>query len=276
MATFPLIDAGQLAENAGANTALSRGTSITANATANTKGNFTELIASTSFDATSLLVMLDDISSATDYLIDIAIGGAGSEVVVISNLIVTGGTGSIVYGGHYLLPVNIPAGSRVSARCQASTGSAVVRVSAQLFGSGMGGAETLGLVATYGDNTATSGGTQVDPGGTANTKGSYVQIAASTTYPIRFLVIAIGNKLNNIRSSQSWLMDVAIGGAGSETVILSNMAFNCSTSPDIITPQTYCMIPVNIPAGTRIAVRAQSDGIDATDRLFDVILYGAG
>lgn len=274
MATFPLVEAAQRVENAGANTAASRGTTVTANGSNNVKGNYAELIAATAFEASFILIMLDDQVAAVDYLIDIAVGAGGSEVIIASNLLATGGTGSIVYGAHYMIPIKIPAGSRLAARCQCSTGSSAIRVSALLFGGGFLAPETLSLVTTYGDNTADSGGVSVDPGGTINTKGAYSQITASTTYQIRWLIIAIGNQLNNVRTSQSWLIDIAVGAAASEVVLLPNITLNCSTSPDIITPQTICMIPIKIPAGTRLSVRAQSDGNDATDRLFDVILYG--
>lgn len=274
MPDWSLIADGQRVENAGANTAASRGTSVTAANPANGKGSYAQLIASTAFDASLVLVMLDDLAAGVDYLIDLAIGGAGSEQVIAANLIATGGTGSISYGGQYWLPIAIPAGSRLAASCQATTLSQIIRVSCLLFGQGFAGWSPGNRVDTYGANTATSGGVSVDSGGTANTKGSYSQITASTNAPMTGLILAIGNQHNTVRSSQSWLLDVAIGGAGSEQIVLPNLAFNASTSPDIVTPQTYGPLPLSIPAGSRIAARSQSDGIDATDRLFDVVVYG--
>lgn len=270
---FPYLE-GQRIENAGAVVGTSRGTAITANASPNAKGaSFTTLLAATGFEADGLLVMLDDSAALTDYLLDIAVGGAGAEVVILSNLLISGGTGSITYGAYYYFPVKIPAGTRLSARVQASTGAAVVRVSLLLFSQGVMPGETVGVIDSYGLNTLTSGATSVDPGGSANTKGLYSQIVASTNRMARFLSLSIGNQLNGVRSSQSWLVDIAIGPALGEVVIVPNLALNCSTSPDIVVPQVYNMIPVSIPAGTRLAVRAQSDGIDAADRLFDAALY---
>lgn len=272
MTRFPFVE-GQRIENAGAATATSRGTAVTANAAANTKGNYAQLIAATSFEADGILIMLDDCAAGVDYLLDIAVGAAALEVVLLSNLIVTGGTGSIVYGGHYYFPVKIPKGTRLSARCQASTGSSVVRVSALLFSQGVMPGETMNIIRSYGPDTTDSGGVSVDPGATINTKGAYSQITASTSLSAKFLTLAIGNQLNTVRSSQSWLVDIAVGGVGSEQVIVPNLIFNCSTSPDIVVPQVYNMIPVSIPVGSRLSVRAQSDGNDATDRLFDALLY---
>lgn len=274
MPSFPLLE-GQRVENAGANTAVSRGTTITSGA-AHTKGStYTTLIASTAFDASAIWIMLDDCPAGNDFLIDIAIGAASSEVIICSNLYGGTSTGSLVYGANYFVPIKITAGTRVSARCQATGASQAIRVSALLFAQGFLPGQPLSLVTTYGDATADSGGTSIDPGGTANTKpATFTEIVASTTYPIRALIVAFGNQANAVRTSASWLVDVAIGAASSEQIIFPNIVLNASSSPDTVLPQTTPPLPVNIPAGTRLSARAQCDIIDATDRLFDVIIYG--
>lgn len=275
MSRTPFLEA-QRCENAGATLTTSRGAVVTANAAPHVKGIYTQLIAATSFEADGLLVMLDDCVAVTDYLLDIALGSAGNEVVILTNLLVSGGTGALVYGGQYQFPVKIPVGSRLSARCQATTGGAAVRVSALLFGQGVLPGEPITIVDAYGLNTAATQGTNIDPGGVANTKGAWVALSTSTRILSRFLTLAIGNQLNGVRSSQSWLVDIGLGGAGSEQVVIPNLVLNCSTSPDIVVPQTYNQIPFTIPIGSRLSVRAQSDGIDATDRLFDAALYLTG
>jgi len=47
-----------------------------------------------------------------------------------------------------------------------------------------------------------------------------------------------------------------------------------SSAVDFTVPMTVGYFQRKIPAGTRIAARAQCSGTDATDRLFDVLLYG--
>lgn len=276
MPDWSLIGNGTQVENWNGQSSSSRGGTITANASANTKATgWNALTASAGFDVTTLLIMLDDLAAGIDYLIDIAVGANGSEVVIVDNLLATGGTGSISYGMTYCLHVHIPAGTRVTARCQASTGSSVIRISALAFGNHFLGSAPRGKVTTYGANTGDSGGTSIDPGGTINTKPStFTEITSSTTYPITELILAFGNQLNTTRSSFSWLVDLAIGASSSEQIILPDMALNCSTSPDIVVPQFYGPLPVDIPAGTRLSARAQCSGNDATDRLFDLVLYG--
>jgi hypothetical protein len=274
MPTFPLID-WQLAENAGANTGASTGTTVTANGSGNTKGSYAQLIASTAFSSQMLMLIFDTPNSGTrDFLVDIAIGGAGSEQIIISNLLVSPAVDNTFMGAIFQFAVNIPAGTRIAARCQSSTGSSNLKVTIQLFGAGLATGEIGSTVDTYGENTSDSGGTAIDPGGSANTKGSYTQITASTNKSHRYLTIAFGNRLNGTMTSGSWLVDIAIGGAGSEVVIISNLNLHAVSTADGITPQVITRIPVNIPAGTRIAVRAQSSITDATDRLVDVAIYG--
>jgi microcompartment protein CcmK/EutM len=273
MPDWPLLGDGQIIENAGANTAASRGTSVAAHASANTKGAYVQLIAATARDSQAILVMIDDVAAGVDYLIDLAIGAAASEQVIVGNLYAGAGTGSISYGAQYCLLLSIPAATRVSARCQATTGGSTPRISCLLFAQGFLPSSPFGLVETYGAATGDSGGSSINPGAVANTKGAYTEIIASTTYPISAVILAFGNQINTVRSSQSWLVDLAIGAAASETVILPNLALNASTSPDTVVPQTYGPLPVSIPAGSRIAARAQSDGTDATDRQFDLIVY---
>src|SRR5512138_3447198 len=53
---------------------------------ANVKGAYSQLIASTPFDVAGLLFFCTIVSAGTPYLMDIAIGGAGSEQVVVPNL----------------------------------------------------------------------------------------------------------------------------------------------------------------------------------------------
>lgn len=267
------LGSGQRIDSIGANLAASRGTTITASATANTKGSYVQLIASTAYTTQAVFVLCDDMAAGIDYLVDISIGPA-TETVILPNLYFGGGTGTIVYSGGYRFNVEIPSGTRITARCQSSSAVAnQIRVTLLLVAMDERGSSPYTTVTTYGVNTATSGGVSVDPGAVAHTKGAYSVITASTTQPIDELYVAIGNQKNTTRTSASWLIDIAIGPA-TETVIIANIPVNCSSSPDIITPQTIGPIPIQIPVGTRLTARAQSDLATATVRLFDCMLYG--
>jgi hypothetical protein len=100
------------------------GTSVVPSATANTKGSFTQIIASTARDYAGFLLGFDNVSGGADSnvrLWDFAIGSAGSEIVILPNIMVK------MQSYHSLqpyIPMDIPAGTRISARNQATLASA--------------------------------------------------------------------------------------------------------------------------------------------------------
>lgn len=86
----------------------SNGKSIVAHASANTKGAYVECIASTTRNVAGIYI-LAEYCDEYQFLIDIAVGAAGSEVVIIPNLT----RGSTVYTKYnnwpyYFFPINIP------------------------------------------------------------------------------------------------------------------------------------------------------------------------
>lgn len=272
MPDFPLLE-GAVIETIGAVAASSRGTLITASATPNTKGAYAQMVASTARHATGIVIIANRHGDANvDYLIDIAAGGAGSEQVILSNLLSTNGPGGDAFGGWWYFPLAIPAGTRISARCQSTGASADVRVTAHLVGAQMQIAP-LSKVTTYGANTADSGGTSIDPGASANTKGAWTQLTASSAALAGF-ALAFGTQANTTRTRCTWLIDIGIGGAGSEQVLLADLLLSTDTSSDNMAPGATPFLPLSIPAGTRIAARAACSITDATDRLFDLVLYG--
>lgn len=274
MGDWPLLD-GQGTETAGVTSGSSTGIAITAAGSANTKGSWVELTPATTRPATGLLVTIRRGHTATaDFLLDIGIGGSGSEIAIVPNLKGDNGSNLLTRSAPLLIPVSIPAGTRIAARCQSTSASAISRVQVTLLYGSWLGQPTLGRVTDYGTATADSGGVSVDPGGSANTKGSWAQIVASTTNPIRALIIGIGNQANSSRTNADFLLDVAFGGSGSETVLVADQHLEASASDDIMSPTFIGPIPVNIPAGTRLAARGACSITDATDRLFDVICYG--
>lgn len=258
-------------------------TSVTSSATANTKGSWSQLSASTSFEASAILLHISTQFIDTRYLIDIGIGAAGSEQVIIPNLLVGISTGVCF---DICLPISVPAGSRLAARCQDNFGSSVAYVSGSIFAGGFMGMPSFASMTDYGTSTSTSGGTTVDAGATANTKGSYTQIAASTTYAHKGLVIAAMRPTpgTNVTADYFQLADLAIGASGSEQILLNNLRFVCSTvtggtaantaSRGTLLPNYVPPLLCDIPAGSRIAMRQQSSSTNTTDRTCAYAVYG--
>ena len=102
------------------------GTTVTANATVNTVGSYSELIASTTNDTSAITLLIYGVGvsgAQRGMLVNLATGGAGSESDFISNInAVSAGGSSTQYftGVTYFFPgLNIPSGTRISANCQA-------------------------------------------------------------------------------------------------------------------------------------------------------------
>lgn len=241
-------------------------------ASANTKSTWQEMIATSPFAAAGIRVTLSAWGGVRDHLVDIAVGAAGSEQVIAANLLASGATAYAQYS--YFLPVPIPAGTRIASRHQASTGSSGLTVHIQLVASAFQGT-ALGRVATWGVNTGDSGATQVDPGGSAGTKGAWSQIVAATAFEVKQAVLAFGNQVNSARTSCTWDVDLGIGGAGSEQILIENILNEMHATSDLFT-LTTAEFPLAIPSGSRLAVRAKCTITDATDRVFDAALYGIG
>lgn len=249
-------------------------TNLPSNASANTKGAWTQLIASTAFEAQGFYASFRGVVASQDVLFDIGIGGAGSEQAIISNMAFSQQTLRVAAGVY--IPLNIPKGSRISARAQATLGGGLaVSIALYPVALGLKHAEGFGRTVTMGANTADSGGTSVDPGGSANTKGAWSEISSSCPIDVQWLIVCITNQNNSATTTTVFAIDIGVGGAGSEVVIIPDLFSVVDSGIDTPEPQYYS-IPVQIPAGSRVAARAQCGITDATDRLIDITLIGVG
>lgn len=258
----------------GASAAASTGTQI-AYTVANTKGGWNQVAASSAHDAHELWLYLYGETSSTDILVDIGVGGAGSEVVVIPDLVITCRDTTAPMPSAIKLPCFIPAGSRIAIRFANSTGISTMRYVLTIAQLGGLWPPQFQRIAAYGINAADSGAVSVDPGASANTKGDYSEIEDSTANPIRLLWVAFGLQANTARTDYTWLVDIAVGAAGSEQIVIPDLWISVSASRDTVVQQFIGPFEVSIPAGSRLAVRMQCSGTDAADRLLDVAIYGA-
>lgn len=247
---------------------------LTAPGSNNTKSAYTQLVASSSFAASGIIILPFPVSTSGDFLYDIAVGGSGSESVIISNIPASRQETNAVHSAT-VFPISIASGSRVAARYQSTGGaSSASRFGAYLIAKDAVAFHECTSSVTYGAATGDSGGTSIDPGGSANTKGSYTEITSATSADHQWWVVAAANQTNAARADGGWLVDIAVGGAGSESVVISNLHFYASAVQSNVLPYFYPPIPLVISSGTRIAARAQCQSTDATDRLLDLVLIG--
>jgi hypothetical protein len=234
----------------GTDTSTSHGTPMTA--VRGSYGSYVQLVASTVSDTSwcELSFHVGTINNAGG-AIKLAVGASGSETAFISNVVAS------TYGGYsgtrISFPICIPAGTRIAAaaQCFNGGGETLYYANAQLYD---GAFETLEGVAGYdsiGFDATNAIGTTITASGSINTKGSYVQLVASTAKDYcGFYIIP---DCNSVSTATHLLIDIAIGGAGSELVIVPNW-----WQAPLLDKMRASFIPIRIPSGTRIAARSQS------------------
>lgn len=243
----------------------------------NAKGGYTQLIASTGFATKALMIYPYGTSALADFLFDISTGGAGSESVVLADIPVsTSNTinSNNAYGAS-VFPIAIASGTRVAARFQVTSLSAHLRLGVYGIAEDTVPFANCTSSVTYGTTAASSRGTTIDAGGTANTKpATFTTIAASTSADHQWFVIGCNNLANTARTNAGWLVDIATGAASSETVIIPNLVFSASSGMNCTYPFCSPPIPIAVSSGTRISARAQCTTNDATDRLISLTVIG--
>jgi len=255
-----------------ATTANSNATQVDADPAANTKGAWVQLVASTPA-ADSLTLLISSGQASGHYLIDIGIGGAGSEQVLVADLMFSAMVRVIT---PVTFPLHIPAGSRLSARCQSRLIDQFVLIGAVLTSGGHNRPTPLSAVSTYGAVTGDSGGTLVNAGGTANTIGTIVQLTSATTRAHKGLIVAASRPDNTVTIAANYghLANIYAGGAGSEQLLAGPLRYNAGVTSAMQTPVFLGPLPCDLPAGTRLSMAIQSSVTDAEDRTADFALYG--
>lgn len=246
-------------QSIGMSTAAATMTALTVSTTsANTKNTYTQLIASTAGDINVIDLSITNSGNPainSGIYTDIAIGAAASEVVILNNLLI--GTSTVGSGSHmsrWCIPVNIPNASRVSARFAASTttntstgnGSAV---GIQGYDTGFSGQAGFAGMDAVGQTNGV--GTTLTSTTTALIKSAYYQVTASTTRDYAGFILGFDQST----TSMQYLVDVALGAAGSEKIIVNNhnyIEFTNQRSP------ISSLIMVPIPFGTRVSARVEA------------------
>ena len=237
-------------------------------------GSYYELIASAPYSGV-LMINANAYLNAAQYLYTIAIGAAGSETPILTNLYTQSGVSSYVSNldSAMTIPLFINKGSRVSVKAQCTTAASLFDIEAYLISSGMFSRNQYALCDTIGAVTGGSGGTSIDPGALPNSKGSWVQLSASSARAYKGLTVGVGGAVNWTRTECYWSIDIGIGASPADQIIVPDYVIRSHTNGDMMLPTMSPVFPVYVPKATAISVRALCTIADATDRLFDVILY---
>lgn len=239
---------------------------VTASATPHALGTWSELLASTADNVRGFLLTTSATASAgadTSTLLNIGIGGAGSEVTVLESLQVGFQFGeNITYPGVdqavvFPIPLALPSGVRVTACARSAVASKTVTMSLiPLYGAPMSGdSPVYGRATVYGVDTAASRGASALASGT-NAKGSWVEMTASTTYDTHALLLNMAT--NTSMNNRIFNFDVGVGASGSEAVVVPDWLVVGGGGETAEVLPRVAPLANAIPAGSRIALRAGS------------------
>ncbi len=246
----------------GGETNASGGVIITAGATAHVKGAWSTLVTAADFDADMILLSTtrDSRVGAADAseLLDIGFGPAGSERVVVENLL----HGHKIAPDILQIPLTVPAGTRVSARLQSVVAGSDIAIVTHLYSTGGGG----GRATTYGADTTTSSGTLLPLPTTNDTPGAWGGITPATTAAARWLIPHFGGPPGDTTMALRWyLVDIGVGAAGSEVVKIASISVMGNATEAMLS--NAIPFPVDITKGTRLAARMQADNVTSADQI---------
>jgi hypothetical protein len=228
-------------------------TQVNASGSTNTKGSWTQVAASVPFDIAGIVLSGQCSTGGRSALIDIGVGAAAAEVVVLSNLLASFSRGYDLNYSTYL-PLSVKVGARLSLRLQSNVSAADFYLRLHFVAAGSVAPTSYPVATTYGADTATSDGTSITSGGSAGVKGSYAQLSASVTYDTKWLLVCIGPTLGGVAD---FSLDIAVGAAAAEVVVVPDLFVNQASSGGSATP-CYYLLPVAIKAGSRLSARAAS------------------
>jgi hypothetical protein len=237
------------------------GTLVAAGGTAHTLGSsFTQLIASTSFDTEWVEIICHGVqTAATDSraLLNIYVGGAGSEQILIPNLLANGGTiaATACQPKVYRFPLRIPKGSRISAKSQALILSDNVYVIINLYGGSQLDSWVGSGVEAIGVSTAASAGTAITPGTTAD--GTFTSLG-TTTNELRYIWIQHGgpNAADTTQNAGATSIELGSGSTLIPGLDLFLASLETNESSNILCFGRWRVIP----AGTALQARLRFSG----------------
>lgn len=248
------------------------GTSVvTQSASANTKGSWLSLGTLTS-DCMALLLRLSHLNNngtESGSSFDIGIGAGGSQTVLIANINLAQpqaiGVAALDTFQH-IIPVALPRGTQIWARASVNTASSTCTLGASFvsidnaFGANQefSGVDTIGASATAGRGVSMTGGN--------GSKGTYASVGFALNDYVGFW-LCFDYALET--AGMKTLVDIAIGGSGSQVVIAPNILMGLELG---FSGMDMEYLPIQIPLGSNIWAR--SCNLDGSTAKIGVTFYG--
>jgi len=251
------------------------GVLVTASGTAHVKGSWVAVHSSIAHDLYWHLITFTAVGASatnTQMLVDLGVGPDSSNVSVIAENLIAGSAGNFgnsVLGGwrDYWLPLFVPAGTQLWARCQALVVSDTVRVNVNSFGGTFPGCPIVTYIESIGEDLANSVGTSFTPGA-SGAMGSYAEMVASTGNRYLGLTASWASTDGGMQNT-GILLELGLGAATEED--LGNVCQGWSGTQEGVGHLAWPVFQ-QVPAGSRIALRGTQP--TAVDTGMTAIVYG--
>jgi hypothetical protein len=258
----------------GATPASSRGVQLGASGSANVDGSYATILTN-ALDTDWLHLSVTGGSAGARFLIDLATD-SGAEQEIISDIFHQTPTTNAQIGRSFVMPYRIKAGKVLRGRVRSTAGAAALYVAATTIATPIDAPQTYGRCETVGATPATSRGTIVDCGGTANTDVT-VQLSGGIAFDYGWMCVSVGNPDDvTIAAETNTLFDVVQSSDGSNWFPVVEGLSHCkSTLTDLATPGGFSF-PCAVREGQRLGIRARCSVNTAGDRSSDYVVYGFG
>lgn len=238
--------------------------------TANARpASYTELVSSTGFAAQGLLLGCAPGTSNVHSAIEIGVGASSSEKNIIQDFCFGGNSRQTQW---LYMPVAIPSGSRIAGRHTSSGASHSAVFYTHLVAAGTMGLPAPGRMFAIGI-TPTSGvyGTDITTN-VGSHNATWTQVTASCPADIRALAFQM-HTTNSAPASQGLQLQVAVGAASSEVIVLDSINFTGGGGGDQVGNGPAFWYPCQIPSGSRVAARIEGN---STADVVTVAIHGLG
>lgn len=230
------------------------GTTVTADAGANTKGVAAAIIASTANAWKGFWLHIGHGSASTRFLIDLSFDGGSTWH--IQNLFAFIFTGSGGNWSRLYIPIALAAGTAISARIQSSTGGASLRMMIAGMVS-VGSGDPPGFTTADMITTADTANTRAGVAVTAATTVTWTQLIASSAQTYGAFILSVSD--NGVALTNNISSFVALGkGANPSEDMIGGFEFSQSNSSLVLS--SPALIQASVAASTRLVASVQNSG----------------
>lgn len=231
---------------------------VQADAVIGVEGPWVEMIASSEFPSSWMIVQVSSDGTNSRSQFDIGTGEEGSEVEVITDQHFHGRnqSGGAGRGNIFSFPMVLPQGTRISMRFKANNSSTPAHDVTLTISDFVASNSIPTSVQSSGAKTVLSGN-QI------GISGSWVELVASLSSPITWMSYSVFGSTGQRRAE----FDIGVGASGQESPVMDNIGF-FKTFPAGVTFSMGIYFPIEIAVGLRVSVRVKDD--DATIRTYTV------